>query len=57
MIYLQVPLLSALPGAINGGIGYYMINKGKTLQSITLEADGKHLLTDMVTSGWIWLWD
>jgi cation diffusion facilitator family transporter len=37
-------------GAINGGLGYYMINKGKTLPSITLEADGRHLLADMVTS-------
>jgi cation diffusion facilitator family transporter len=37
-------------GAINGGLGYYMIGKGKTLPSITIEADGRHLLTDMVTS-------
>ena len=37
-------------GAINGAYGYYMIRKGKALHSITLEADGKHLLTDMVTS-------
>jgi divalent metal cation (Fe/Co/Zn/Cd) transporter len=28
-----------------------MISKGKSLRSITLEADGKHLITDMVTSG------
>ncbi len=44
-------IIIGITGAINGGIGYYMINKGKTLQSITLEADGRHLLTDMVTSG------
>lgn len=37
-------------GAINGGYGFYMIRKGKQLHSITLEADGKHLLTDMITS-------
>lgn len=37
-------------GIINGGLGYYMISKGKTLPSITLEADGHHLLADMVTS-------
>src|ERR1700761_4961650 len=37
-------------GAINGAYGYYMIRKGKALHSITLEADGKHLLTDMITS-------
>ncbi len=38
-------------GAINGILGWYMINQGKKLHSITLEADGRHLLTDMVTSG------
>ncbi|GAB2690656.1 cation diffusion facilitator family transporter [Mucilaginibacter koreensis] len=38
-------------GAINGLLGWYMINQGKKLSSITLEADGRHLLTDMVTSG------
>jgi cation diffusion facilitator family transporter len=37
-------------GAINGALGYYMISKGKSLPSITIEADGRHLLTDMVTS-------
>src|ERR1700712_3321716 len=37
-------------GIINGALGYYMINKGKTLPSLTLEADGRHLLADMVTS-------
>ncbi len=37
-------------GAINGALGYYMIGKGKSLPSITIEADGRHLLADMVTS-------
>ena len=37
-------------GAINGGLGYYMISKGKKLPSITLEADGRHLIADMITS-------
>lgn len=37
-------------GIINGGLGSYMIKRGKHLRSITLEADGKHLITDMVTS-------
>ena len=37
-------------GIINGAFGYYMIRKGKSLPSITLDADGKHLLTDMITS-------
>ena len=38
-------------GIVNGGLGYYIVRKGKRLRSITLEADGKHLLTDMITSG------
>lgn len=37
-------------GVINGALGYYMISKGKSLPSITIEADGRHLLTDMITS-------
>jgi cation diffusion facilitator family transporter len=37
-------------GIINGSLGYYMIRKGKTLPSLTIEADGRHLVTDMVTS-------
>ena len=37
-------------GIVNGSLGYYMIHKGKVLPSITLEADGRHLVTDMVTS-------
>lgn len=44
-------IIIGITGAINGGLGYYMINQGKLQRSITLEADGKHLLADMVTSG------
>ncbi len=44
-------IIIGVTGAINGGLGYYMIFKGKELNSITLEADGRHLITDMVTSG------
>jgi cation diffusion facilitator family transporter len=43
-------LIIGATGVINGALGYYMINKGKTLPSITIEADGRHLLADMVTS-------
>jgi len=35
---------------INGVMGMYLIRQGRTDGSITLEADGKHLLTDAVTS-------
>lgn len=38
-------------GLINMFVGYYLINTGKKHSSLTLEADGKHLLTDAVTSG------
>lgn len=44
-------LIIGITGAINGALGYYMIYQGKQLKSITLDADGRHLLTDMVTSG------
>ncbi|WP_461464080.1 cation diffusion facilitator family transporter [Mucilaginibacter sp.] len=37
-------------GVVNGGLGYYMIGKGKSIPSITIEADGRHLITDMITS-------
>ena len=37
-------------GVVNGALGYYMIGRGKSLPSITIEADGRHLLADMVTS-------
>jgi cation diffusion facilitator family transporter len=37
-------------GVVNLIIGFYLINTGKKHNSITLEADGKHLLTDAVTS-------
>ncbi|RYG18239.1 MAG: cation diffusion facilitator family transporter, partial [Chitinophagaceae bacterium] len=38
-------------GLINAIVGFYLINTGKKNQSITLEADGKHLLTDAISSG------
>jgi cation diffusion facilitator family transporter len=44
-------IIIGLTGAINGALGYYMISKGRSIPSITVEADGHHLLTDMVTSG------
>lgn len=43
-------IIIAITGIINGGYGYFMIRKGKSIPSITLEADGRHLITDMVTS-------
>lgn len=43
-------LIIGATGAVNGALGYYMIRKGKELRSITLDADGHHLIADMVTS-------
>ncbi|MDN3582869.1 cation diffusion facilitator family transporter [Mucilaginibacter flavus] len=43
-------LIIGSTGAINGALGYYMIRKGKELRSMTLDADGHHLIADMVTS-------
>lgn len=37
-------------GLINGALGIYMVRRGKALPSMTVEADGRHLLTDMITS-------
>lgn len=42
--------LSIIAGALNFVIGYYLVKQGKKLNSITLEADGKHLKTDAYTS-------
>ncbi|MBK0379109.1 cation diffusion facilitator family transporter [Mucilaginibacter segetis] len=43
-------VIIGVTGAINGFLGYYMIRKGRDLNSITIEADGRHLLTDTITS-------
>lgn len=37
-------------GLVNLAIGYYLVSTGKQQNSITLEADGKHLITDAITS-------
>lgn len=44
-------IIIGVTGLINLFTGLYLINTGKRHSSITLEADGKHLLTDAVTSG------
>jgi cation diffusion facilitator family transporter len=42
--------LSACAGAINFAVATVLVRAGRTGHSITLEADGKHLLTDVWTS-------
>lgn len=37
-------------GFVNLALGYYLIRTGKLTNSITLVADGKHVLTDAITS-------
>lgn len=42
--------LVAAAAAINGGLGAFLIWQGKKYKSLILEADGKHVLTDVWTS-------
>ncbi|WP_431844432.1 cation diffusion facilitator family transporter [Pedobacter anseongensis] len=44
-------IIIASTGLINLMIGFYLIRTGKRHKSITLEADGKHLLSDSISSG------
>jgi cation diffusion facilitator family transporter len=37
-------------GALNAGLGWYLIRMGRRSQSLILEANGKHVLTDSWTS-------
>ena len=43
-------ILSAVATALNLATGLLLVRAGRTHRSITLEADGKHLLTDVWTS-------
>lgn len=43
-------ILSGIASIVNLVVGRILINAGKTHHSITLEADGKHLMTDVWTS-------
>src|ERR1700749_1385122 len=47
---LTVAIIIGATGVINCLLGYYMISRGKALPSMTVEADGRHLVADMVTS-------
>jgi cation diffusion facilitator family transporter len=40
----------AIATILNGFLGFYLIKKGKYFHSLVLEADGKHILTDCLTS-------
>jgi cation diffusion facilitator family transporter len=43
-------LLVAFALVVNGAMGWYLLRTGRRQNSLTLVADGKHLLTDAVTS-------
>jgi cation diffusion facilitator family transporter len=43
-------LLMAVAMLVNGALGYALVASGRRTKSLTLEADGKHLLTDAITS-------
>lgn len=60
--------LVALTGAINWGYGTHLVRQSRKLNSLTLEADGRHLQTDaystlglmiglflMYLTGWVWI--
>lgn len=40
-----------MAGAVNGLLGAYLIHTGRKNRSLILEANGKHVLTDCITSG------
>jgi cation diffusion facilitator family transporter len=42
--------VSLVATAVNGGVAYVLLGAGKRLRSITLTADGRHLLADVWTS-------
>jgi len=43
-------LLVLAAGALNAGLGWYLLRVAKRSHSLILEADGKHVLTDSLTS-------
>jgi cation diffusion facilitator family transporter len=47
---IGIPLL-AITMVANGVIGFGLIRRGKASGSIALEADGQHLISDVITSG------
>lgn len=43
-------LLILIAGILNAALGYYLLRAGRRANSLILEADGKHVLTDSLTS-------
>ena len=47
--------ISCLASAINGAVAWVLLRAGRRLRSITLRADGQHLLTDVWTSAGVFV--
>ncbi len=43
-------LLIFITSLINLGVGFYLMKRGRALKSLTIEADGKHLQVDAISS-------
>jgi cation diffusion facilitator family transporter len=43
-------VLTAAAGAVNGGLGWFLVRHGRRHRSLAIEADGHHVLTDFWTS-------
>jgi divalent metal cation (Fe/Co/Zn/Cd) transporter len=46
--------LILMAGILNAGLGYYLLRVGRRTNSLILEANGKHVLTDSWTSLALW---
>jgi cation diffusion facilitator family transporter len=44
-------VLTAAAGAVNLGLGYFLIRVARRTGSLALEADGRHVLSDSITTG------
>ena len=42
--------ISVVASAVNGGVAFVLLRAGRQYKSVTLRADGKHLMTDVWTS-------
>ncbi len=43
-------VIIGITGIVNGFLGFYLIKTGKKFRSITLSAEGKHLITDAIST-------
>jgi divalent metal cation (Fe/Co/Zn/Cd) transporter len=43
-------VLILIAGILNAGLGYYLVHTGRRINSLILEANGKHVSTDNWTS-------